>query len=160
MFQACISWQEQHTPTTTGSGCATPTQHNNSNVWVCVVLGTLLSSHTTKKRYCQRFSRCPLIFYVGLRVEEWLFPTYRLAGLVVNSVLGAGCWCQCCCADVVLIYRVVCGVTSVVVRALFSHQQTAPFTSLPNIVHILSIRIRFLPFTAKETSWARPAHHI
>ena len=39
-------------------------------VWVCVVLGTLLSSHTTKKRYCQRFSRCPLIFYVGLRVEE------------------------------------------------------------------------------------------
>ena len=44
--------------------------HNTSSVWVCVVLGTLLSSHTTKKRYCQRFSRCPLIFYVGLRVEE------------------------------------------------------------------------------------------
>ena len=45
--------------------------HNNtSSVWVCVVLGTLLSSHTTKNRYCQRFSRCPLIFYVGLRVEE------------------------------------------------------------------------------------------
>ena len=45
--------------------------HNNtSSVWVCVVLGTLLSSHTTKNRYCQRFSRSPLIFYVGLRVEE------------------------------------------------------------------------------------------
>ena len=44
--------------------------HNNTSVWVCVVLGTLLSSHTTKKRHCQRFSRCPLIFYVGLRVEE------------------------------------------------------------------------------------------
>ena len=36
-------------PPLPGLGCATPTQHNNSSVWVCVVLGTLLSSHTTKK---------------------------------------------------------------------------------------------------------------
>ena len=55
-------------PPPQGRGVRHP--HNNNCVWVCVVLGTLLSSHTTKKRYCQRFSRCPLIFYVGLRVEE------------------------------------------------------------------------------------------
>ena len=70
VFQACISLtRATHPHHYQGRGVRHP--HNNtSSVWVCVVLGTLLSSHTTKKRYCQRFSRCPLIFYVGLRVEE------------------------------------------------------------------------------------------
>ena len=62
-------FNKSNTPHHQGRGVRHP--HNNtSSVWVCVVLGTLLSSHTTKNRYCQRFSRCPLIFYVGLRVEE------------------------------------------------------------------------------------------
>ena len=67
VFQACISLtRATHPHHYQGRGV----RHPHTSVWVCVVLGTLLSSHTTKKRYCQRFSRCPLIFYVGLRVEE------------------------------------------------------------------------------------------
>ena len=69
VFQACISLTRATHPHHHRRGVRHP--HNTTIiVWVCVVLGTLLSSHTTKKRYCQRFSRCPLIFYVGLRVEE------------------------------------------------------------------------------------------
>jgi len=34
-------------PPPQGRGVRHP--HNNTSVWVCVVLGTLLSSHTTKK---------------------------------------------------------------------------------------------------------------
>ena len=69
VFQACISLTRATHPHHHRVGvCDTHT--TTIIVWVCVVLGTLLSSHTTKKRYCQRFSRCPLIFYVGLRVEE------------------------------------------------------------------------------------------
>ena len=68
VFQACISLtRATHPHHYQGRGVRHP---HNTSVWVCVVLGTLLSSHTTKKRYCQRFSMCPLIFYVGLRVEE------------------------------------------------------------------------------------------
>ena len=40
-----------------------------SSVGVCSTWYAIEFSHN-KKRYCQRFSRCPLIFYVGLRVEE------------------------------------------------------------------------------------------
>ena len=69
VFQACISLTRATHPHHYRVGvCDTHT--TTIIVWVCVVLGTLLSSHTTKNRYCQRFSRCPLIFYVGLRVEE------------------------------------------------------------------------------------------
>ena len=50
VFQACISLtRATHPHHYQGRGVRHP--HNNNCVWVCVVLGTLLSSHTTKNKH-------------------------------------------------------------------------------------------------------------